>query len=213
MYFVYSIFNIINGKFYIGKTNNLQKRFTSHLTVAKGGKLKYPRTYKIIHSAINKYGYNNFIFSEIQSFFSEIESYSAEDYWIKYFDSRNPLYGYNISPGGRGSGSGINSANYGLKRSNETKQKLRESHLGDKNQNFGTHFSSETKAKISKNNGMRKLLGEKHPKSILTEEIVKNLKSDFNSDKFSKKELAIKYGINYRNVIAILNGYSWNHVQ
>lgn len=49
--------------------------------------------------------------------------------------------------------------------------------------------------------------------SILTEEKVKNLKTDYNTNLYSKKELSIKHEIKYSNVVAILNGRSWTHVK
>jgi hypothetical protein len=53
-------------------------------------------------------------------------------YWIDLYNSRDKQYGYNITVGGVGSGSGKNSPNFSLKRSQETIYKLKENHLGDK---------------------------------------------------------------------------------
>ena len=100
MFIVYCILNCLNGKVYIGKTNNLKKRYLAHLRVAKGGKEKYPKQFFNIHKAIVKYGKN--------------------------------------------------SPNYGLKRSESTILKLKESHLGYKNQNYCKSFSADTKLKMSK---------------------------------------------------------------
>lgn len=211
MFYIYLIFNNINAKVYVGKTNNLHKRWTTHRRVAKGGKAKY-HEFSVIHQAINKYGIENFEYIHLQSFSNENEAYLAETYWINFYNSKNSKFGYNIAPGGIGSGSGINSANFGLKRSPETIEKLIQSHLGDKNQNFGKIFSPETRAKMSAwQKGTN--LGEDHPRSILTSEIVRAMKYDFEIEKLTKKAISIKYNLNYNNVVAILNGYSWNHIK
>ena len=156
MFYVYGILNCLNGKMYLGKTNNLKRRWTDHKRTARNGKNKN-RSFNAIHTAIIKYGIDNFEYFQIQSFDDESTAYLAEIYWIDFYKTRDNEYGYNISPGGIGVGSGTNSANYGLKRSHETLLKLSKSHTGDKNQNYGKIFSDETKLKMSQNNGMKKI--------------------------------------------------------
>jgi group I intron endonuclease len=211
IFFIYLIFNTKNGKMYIGKTNDLHIRWITHKRVAKGGKDKY-HEFSVIHQAIVKYGVENFEFLCIQDFKNENEAYLAEIYWINFYNTRNSKFGYNVSPGGIGSGSGINSANFGLKRSLEVILKLSNSHKGERNQNYGKIFSQDTRLKMSKSQKGNQL-GEKHGMAILNEEIVRNLKIDYVNLNLSKKDLSIKYNIKYNNVISILNGYSWKHVK
>jgi group I intron endonuclease len=210
MFHIYLIFNTRNGKVYVGKTNDLHTRWVTHKKVARGGKEKY-KEFSVVHRAIVKYGIENFEYLWLQTFSSENDAYLAEDYWINYYNSRNNKFGYNASPGGIGVGSGVNSANFGLKRSPETIAKLRESHLGDKNQNTGKIFSPETRRRMSVSQKGNQL-GEKHPKSILTVEIVKSIKIDFKNGLY-KKEISRKYNINYSTIISVLNGQSWSHVE
>ena len=56
------IFNLINGKIYIGQTQNLN-RWKEHLYIADNS--TYAK-HKLIHKAIAKYGKNNFTFTIIQ---------------------------------------------------------------------------------------------------------------------------------------------------
>lgn len=210
MFYIYQILNIKNGKIYIGKTNDLHTRWVTHQRIAKGGKNKY-RYFSAIHAAIVKHGIENFEFLCHQIFDDEPTSYLAEIYWIEFYNSRNSKFGYNASPGGIGTGSGVNSANFGLKRSDETIEKLSASHKGDKNQNYGKIFSEETISKMSQSQKGNQL-GEKHGMAILNEEKVRNLKLDSKNSNLSKKELSLKHNINYSNVVAILNGYSWKHI-
>lgn len=176
MFYIYGILNCINGKFYIGKTNELKKIWIAHLRVARGGKEKYPRMYSIIHQAMNKYGFDNFECIKMQEFSTEKYCYLSEKYWIDFYQSRDRNFGYNISPGGIGSGSGRNSVNFGLKRSPETLLKMTKSHIGNLNQNYNKKFSEETKIRMSRSQKGNQV-GEQHPRSILTWEIIDKIRS------------------------------------
>lgn len=87
---IYKIENKTNGKFYIGQSNNIERRFQEHQT--KGKKSGIP-----VDVAIQKYGKENFIFSIIEE--TTLDKLNeAEEYWIKKFDAIKK--GYNCSEGG-----------------------------------------------------------------------------------------------------------------
>jgi len=82
-----------NGKLYIGQTKvSLNKRF------------KYGEGYKgcpLIYRAIKKYGWDSITTEIIQNNISSSEEANMlEEYYINYYDSRNPTKGYNLAPGG-----------------------------------------------------------------------------------------------------------------
>lgn len=56
---VYQIKNILNGKMYVGSSNDIERRFHEHKTNIGSGCKK-------LQNAIKKYGINNFIFSVLQ---------------------------------------------------------------------------------------------------------------------------------------------------
>lgn len=92
---VYKITNIVNKKCYIGIATNVNRRWNAHKQAAKNNKGN------ALHSAMRKYGIENFIFEEIAYsnkwyFIQEIEKFMI----IRY-NSLAPN-GYNLTKGGEG---------------------------------------------------------------------------------------------------------------
>jgi group I intron endonuclease len=88
---IYKITNSINNKIYIGRSLNIEKRWKQH---------KNPSTDYLINRAIKKYGIDNFIFEIIEEIREDNLLSDREVYWIHFYDSTDPLKGYNISKGG-----------------------------------------------------------------------------------------------------------------
>lgn len=87
---IYKIENKINGKIYIGQSNNIQRRFQEHQI--KGASSRIP-----VDIAIQKYGKDNFTYTVIEE--TTIDKLNqAEEFWINYFNSIET--GYNCSKGG-----------------------------------------------------------------------------------------------------------------
>lgn len=93
---IYKIGNLIDGKVYIGQTNqSFNARKTSHKS-----SLKRNKHYNLhLQRAWNKYGEENFIFEEIKKC-SEYELDQFEIYFIEKYNSCNKDFGYNIDVGG-----------------------------------------------------------------------------------------------------------------
>ncbi len=136
---VYQITNKINGNKYIGSSINIWKRWGSHLAELR----KNVHTGVHLQNAWNKYGEDNFEFGIL--IFCDAENTLL--YEQLCLDKLKPEY--NIATNAFAPARGV-------KRSDETKAKLRESHLG-KTSRLGVKASDETKAK------MREVqLGKKH---------------------------------------------------
>jgi group I intron endonuclease len=108
---IYKITNKINNKVYIGQTTqSLKKRFQVHCGIAT-------RNYGIsyINRSICKHGKENFIIDEIDSAANIEELNEKEKYWISFYNSTNPEFGYNLMSGGNNS-----------KHSEETKKLISE---------------------------------------------------------------------------------------
>jgi group I intron endonuclease len=90
--YVYKITNKINGKIYIGQTNNFKRRIKEHLYDK--------RKNKPIYEVLKKYGKENFEFEVL--YYGK--NYNNEEIkWIAYYNSTNNKYGYNIVNGGQDS--------------------------------------------------------------------------------------------------------------
>lgn len=124
---IYKITNIVNGKIYIGKTDNPTRRWYKHKLESK----KYLNRY--LYRAMNKYGLENFTFEIIHENIpnSEIDSYEIK--YIKELNSKAPN-GYNMTDGGEGT--------IGRPMKESTKEKLR---IANKNK----FVSEETRNKLS----------------------------------------------------------------
>ena len=90
--YIYKLTNLINNKIYIGQTNNIERRMKEHMYDK--------RKNKPIHSAIEKYGVENF---SLQILYYGEDYNKEEKKWIEFYKSNNKENGYNIQSGGEDS--------------------------------------------------------------------------------------------------------------
>lgn len=99
IYSVYKAENLINGKVYIGKSNNFDKRIISHKSESKKA------TSKLFYKAIKKYGWENFKWEILYQSKEESHIYEMETSFIaeynSYYLEKNSM-GYNMTRGGDG---------------------------------------------------------------------------------------------------------------
>lgn len=140
-----------NGKRYVGITGqNLKDRWR-----VNGNGYK-PQ--KLVYRAIQKYGWENIEHVIISETLSASEAGKLEKKIIAEYKTTDPDYGYNQSIGGENSPIGV-------KRSDETRKRLSQSHLGQKCWNKGKHLSEATKEKL-RNANLGKTLDESTKKKI-----------------------------------------------
>ena len=179
MYIIYKHTNKINGKSYIGLTQqNPRKRF-KHGT-------GYPkRDQPLFHKAIEKYGWENFETEIIEANIKTRElANEREIYWIAFYHTwiYDPkCNGYNALPGGN--------SNPGHSQTDETKLKISQKLKGIKR-------SAETRQKMSEAKAGRKL----------SEETKQKLKAA-NIGKRTKPVICIETGEKFKSVKAVTEKY------
>lgn len=95
MSYIYKIYNDINDKVYIGKTNYLlEKRFQEHIRDSRKNQENRP-----LYNAMNKYGVEHFKIEQIEKCDVQIAD-EREKYWIELLQTFK--YGYNATLGGDG---------------------------------------------------------------------------------------------------------------
>jgi len=122
---VYKIESKTNNRIYIGSSNNINRRWGLH----KNELIRNKHHSIILQNHVNKYGINDLIFSIIEECSSKSLIY-REQYYI---DKHKPYF--NIRK--------IANSNIGIKRRDETKEKIKQFNLGKK-------LSEETKLKMAK---------------------------------------------------------------
>lgn len=103
MLYIYKFTNKINGKTYIGQTNNIEQRKRGHKSTAYNNKAH--DYHNAFHNAIRKYGWENFdfeILEEVDDSFGREYLNQREIFFISYYDSLVGHNGYNIKEGGNG---------------------------------------------------------------------------------------------------------------
>ena len=143
-YILYEHRNKINGKRYIGITNNKTKRWY--------GKGKHYDGSPYFGAAIQKYGWDNFEHNVLIYDLTREEASRLEKHYIEMLKTRDKAYGYNLAEGG------VNAPTMlGKHHSEETKRKMREAQLG-------RTISDEQRRSHSK--WMREnFVGKRNPKS------------------------------------------------
>lgn len=100
IHYIYLFTNRINGKYYVGQTNNLKRRYNSHKSDSYN---KKSNGYWLpFHCAIRNYGLENFTFQVIEEISDgESQEYvnNREKYFIQYYKSLVDQNGYNLRLG------------------------------------------------------------------------------------------------------------------
>ena len=159
--YLYQILNKVDGKFYLGTTCDIDRRWKEHKRSLSQG------THHSIYlqRAWNKYGQDSFQFKVIKKIIKQRRK-EIEQYFLNKFQCYNPSIGYNMnkkvdSRYGRPmsdeakkkislSKKGKPSARKGVKASEETRKKLSTSHKGQKAWHKGKTgvYSEETRKKM-----------------------------------------------------------------
>lgn len=98
--YIYKITNLVNSKIYIGQTaRTVELRWNEHLRRRFEPNNKQYNLY--LYKSIRKYGKDNFIIESIESCDNNVLD-DRETFWIDYYNSAHPDFGYNLTLGGGG---------------------------------------------------------------------------------------------------------------
>lgn len=210
MYKVYKYTNLINDKIYIGQTKySLEER-------AKKDGINYKGS-KYFYRAIQKYDWDKFVPEILKDNLTQEEANEWEEYYIKLFDSINPLIGYNIRSGGNNSELSeeakqiisekaknrykdkTNNPMYGKSHSDETKKKMSDIKIGENNPMYGKTLSYESRKKISehhkgKNNPIYNHVYTEEERKIISRRVLSY------ADKWRKKVFCIEDNLTFSSV-------------
>lgn len=157
---IYCVKNTVNNKKYIGSAIDFNRRKRVHLQNLKSGR---HHSYKLQNS-FNKYGEVNFIFEILEVLDSKEEIIQREQF---YLDKLKPELNVTLI-------AGLNS-HLGLKRTQETKDKIRKS-------NIGRVISDETREKLRFAN-----LGKKQSDETIRKKVESMRKSEYFNDPIRKQ--------------------------
>jgi len=208
---VYQIKNIVNGKLYIGSSNNIAKRWISHKCLLENKKHKN----KYLISAWHKYGRNSFIFSIIE--YVEIDKLiEREQYYIDYYNTSDRNFGYNLAPNaGRTAGcvfskeTRIKMSISATKRppiSEETKLKLSIARLGNKN---GCRIVTDGERKMMSEIRIGINRGENNGRAITNKEEIIAMRKDYDNG-MSISKIMVKYHKKNTFTYQIVKRLRWN---
>lgn len=137
---IYKITNLLDNKVYIGQALNIDKRWKEHQAALKHNKHQN----KHLQNAWNKYGEENFKFEVIEECIKYLLNEEGIKY-VKYYNANNVYFGYNQTIGGE--------STFGYKHTDKTKAKLssiNKKRLANPENHplYGKHHTEETKEKI-----------------------------------------------------------------
>jgi group I intron endonuclease len=228
MHYIYKITNNINGKIYIGQTNNPTRRWWQHTSSARRNKGN-----QLITKAMIKHGLDNFDFSVICTCCTQEDTDETEILLIKQYNSTDMSIGYNLAKGGsklvstqeirkkisvslREFYKNNDNPNKGRKCSSESRANMSRAAMGKPGTNKGKKFSEEWKQKISKSltgkiitNEHRENLSKSHmgnipPNRKLTFEEAEKMREIYKNTNISQKELGRRYGMAQATINSII---------
>ena len=186
---------------------------------------------KKLSNSIQKYGIDNFVIEEIDFAETPEKADELEKFYIKKFDTI--ASGYNLKEGGSNgllsteTKKKISESLRGHIVSEDTKNKLSDQNMGSNNPNYGLKRSQETKNKTSnKLKGRDITWSDKISNSCATkfnETIIKDIFEKYLShpleermeDGFQKsfcKEMACQLGTTHQYIRRIIKGELWKHI-
>ena len=165
---IYKITNKINGRYYIGSSINIKNRWNEHKRTLKQNK----HDNDFLQKSWNKHGEESFLFEIIEYVLDLNKLLEREQSYLDLITYDKKM-SYNLC---KTAGNML-----GFKHSDETKKKMSNSRIGNKN-SLGFEHSNETKKKMSNSH-----FGLKHDDKTIILMINKSKKDNLKSVKYKTK--------------------------
>lgn len=211
--YIYKITNLINGKIYIGQTNNPKRREREHFSLAPS--ILEDNNGKILYNALLKYGPQNFSFEIIED---KCENYNEkEKFWIKTLNTLTP-FGYNMTEGGEAPpifrGEQHPMATHFLDEVNKIRNLLANTNLSILEIAQQTNYSDSSIRRI--NSGL--LWYDENivypirieNTALFKKERMENIVYDLLNSNLTQKEIADKYNVSRTTITAINRGQNFH---
>jgi group I intron endonuclease len=92
---IYCIRNLVNGRVYVGSSNHVRKRLTTHRSMLRAGRHDSPK----LQNGWNAYGEEAFEFTVLETLpGSDEQLIRREQYWIDRLRASDAANGYNTAP-------------------------------------------------------------------------------------------------------------------
>ena len=207
---VYGIFSKIDSRVYIGSATNFDLRKKTHFDKLKSN----VHVNKPLQNFVNKYGIENVEFKVLAKCPSEY-CIKLEQFFLDSFENK-----FNIRF--------VAESNFGLKASDETKQKMSKVRKGKAVRGYGFIVTEETKSKMSEA-GKNKVFTEEHKQNLKlaaqkrSKELSQKHKGNNNpsakldwnkvsiirNSNKSVKELSVEFNVSITTIYKIKNNQIW----
>ena len=137
---IYAIRNLTTNKVYVGKSINIESRFSGHKSMLRS-EVRSKDCNRYLFNAFKKYGENDFVFEILEEVINptEDELTDLELSWMIKLKSTDKSFGYNLR---------MDSSTKCFVH-DDTKKLISENNTGEKNPNYGNKWSDEQKLRAS----------------------------------------------------------------